>query len=61
MITDKLLFNACLDEITQAIAHIIEHVLKQHTLQQTPEKEDVYLSRTKTAKLLDISLVTLHT
>ena len=59
--TQKLLFHASLDEFTEAIAHIIEHVLKQHSLEGKPEKEDVYLSRIKTAKQLDISLVTLHT
>jgi hypothetical protein len=61
MTNQKLLFNASLDEFTQAIAHIIEHVLKQHALQQKPEKQEAYLSRSETAKRLDISLVTLHT
>jgi D-Tyr-tRNAtyr deacylase len=61
MTNEKLLLSASLDEFAQAIAHIIEHVLKQHALQQKPEKEEAYLSRSQTAKLLSISLVTLHT
>jgi hypothetical protein len=57
----KLLLSASLDEFAQTIAQVFEQLLKDHLSQHQPEKEDAYLSRSKTAKLLDISLVTLHT
>jgi hypothetical protein len=61
MINQKLLLSASLDEFAQAIAHVFEQVLQHHSLQQKPQTEEVYLSRSETAKRLDISLVTLHT
>src|SRR4051812_49098111 len=60
MINEKLLLSASLDEFAQAIAHVLEQVLKRHSLQQKPQPDEQYLSRTETAKLLKICLVTLH-
>ena len=61
MTNEKLLLSASLDEFAQAIAQVFEQLLQRHLLQQKSEKEEVYLSRAQTAKLLSISLVTLHT
>jgi hypothetical protein len=57
----KLLLSASLDEFAQVIAHVIEQIVQHYLAQHKPQKEEAYLSRTQTAKRLDISLVTLHT
>jgi Fe2+ or Zn2+ uptake regulation protein len=61
MLNEKLLLSASLDEFAQVIAHVIEQLLQRHASEQKPQTEDVYLSRSATAKQLTISLVTLHT
>jgi hypothetical protein len=57
----KLLMTATVDEIMEAFAAVFGDIFRQHLSQLSKPKEDTFLSRDETRKLLNISLVTLHT
>jgi hypothetical protein len=59
--TEKLLITATVDEIKEAFADVFSEAIHKHLSLLSKPKEDSFLSRSETAKLLDISIVTLHT
>jgi hypothetical protein len=59
--SEKLLITASVEEVTNALASVFDEIFRHYLTQLSKPKEDTYLSRTETAKLLNISLVTLHT
>jgi hypothetical protein len=57
---EKLLITASVAEIKEAFADLFSEAIHKHLSLLSKPKEDTFLSRSETAKYLDISLVTLH-
>src|SRR5215217_3593714 len=58
---EKLLITASVEEIKEAFAEVFSEAIYKHLSLLSKPKEDTFLSRSETAKLLHVSLVTLHT
>lgn len=58
---EKLLITASVAEIIHALVEAFDESLRKHLSVLHQPKEDAFLSRDEARKLLNISLVTLHT